>query len=259
MVNRMEQPIIEFKNLSLWYGDFQALADINETVYKKDCIVICGPSGSGKSSLLRCVNGLEKFQQGNVMVHGVSVKNCPDLSKLRSHVGMVFQRFELYPHMTCLNNVTLALRKVSKLSKAEAEEKAKQVFEKFGILEQASKYPAQLSGGQQQRVAICRSLVLEPDVMMFDEPTSALDPEMIDDVLQVLLQLVKEGMTMLIVTHEMQFARDVANKILFMENGRIIDSGIKEEFFSSTRNPRTQVFLEKVFKEKRTEEKRWIR
>lgn len=259
MVNRMEQPIIEFKNLSLWYGDFQALADINETVYKKDCIVICGPSGSGKSSLLRCVNGLEKFQQGDVMVHGVSVKNCPDLSKLRSHVGMVFQRFELYPHMTCLNNVTLALRKVSKLSKAEAEEKAKQVFEKFGILEQASKYPAQLSGGQQQRVAICRSLVLEPDVMMFDEPTSALDPEMIDDVLQVLLQLVKEGMTMLIVTHEMQFARDVANKILFMENGRIIDSGIKEEFFSSTRNPRTQVFLEKVFKEKRTEEKRWIR
>jgi len=258
-VNTRVDPIIEFKNLGLWYGNFQALADINETVNRKDCVVICGPSGSGKSSLLRCVNGLEKFQQGDVMVHGVSVKDCPDLAKLRSHVGMVFQRFELYPHMTCLSNVTLALRKVLKLSKAEAEERARQVLEKFGVMEQAHKYPAQLSGGQQQRIAICRSLVLEPDVMMFDEPTSALDPEMIDDVLQVLLQLVKEGMTMLIVTHEMLFARDVANKIVFMENGRIIDRGTTEEFFSSSRNPRTQAFLDRVFREKRAEEKKWFR
>jgi len=250
-----QEPIIEFKNLGLWYGQYHALASIDERIYPKDCVVICGPSGSGKSSLLRCVNGLERIQDGDVIVRGISVRNCRDLPRLRYHVGLVFQRFELYPHMTCLNNVTLALRKVLKLSRADAERRAREVLGRFGVLDQADKYPAQLSGGQQQRVAICRSLVLEPDVMMFDEPTSALDPEMIDDVLQVLLQLVQDGMTMLIVTHEMQFARDVATRIIFMEKGRVIQHGSKEEFFSSTRNPRTQAFLDRVFKEKRAEEK----
>jgi ABC-type polar amino acid transport system ATPase subunit len=248
------EPIIEFRQLGLRYGDHQALAGISARIYSKDCVVICGPSGSGKSSLLRCVNGLEGFQEGDVIVRGISVRGCQDLPKLRYHVGLVFQRFELYPHMTCLSNVTLALRKVLRLSRAEAERRAKEVLNRFGVVDQADKYPAQLSGGQQQRIAICRSLVLEPDVMMFDEPTSALDPEMIDDVLQVLLQLVREGMTMLIVTHEMQFARDVATRIIFMEKGRIVEHGSKEEFFSSTRNPRTQAFLDRVFKEKRAEE-----
>ncbi len=247
------EPIIEFRKLGLWYGGYQALAEISERIYAKDCVVICGPSGSGKSSLLRCVNGLERFQEGDVIVRGMSVRDCQDLPALRYHVGLVFQRFELYPHMTCLNNVTLALRKVLRVSRLEAERRAKEVLDRFGVGDQADKYPAQLSGGQQQRIAICRSLVLEPDVMMFDEPTSALDPEMIDDVLQVLLQLVHDGMTMLIVTHEMQFARDVATRIIFMEKGRIIEHGSKEEFFSNTRHPRTQAFLDRVFKEKRAE------
>ena len=253
------EPIIEFRHLGLAYAGFPALIDITERIYPKDCVVICGPSGSGKSSLLRCVNGLERFQEGDVIVRGISVRECRDLPRLRYHVGLVFQRFELYPHMTCLRNVTLALRRVLRLSRSEAETRARDVLGRFGVLDQADKYPAQLSGGQQQRVAICRSLVLEPDVMMFDEPTSALDPEMIDDVLQVLLQLVREGMTMLIVTHEMQFARDVATRIIFMEKGRIIQHGSKEEFFNGTRNPRTQAFLDRVFKEKRTEEKQRLR
>jgi len=255
MAGGARHPIIEFRNLGLWYGGYHALVDINETVYPKDCVVICGPSGSGKSSLLRCVNGLEKFQQGDVIVRGTSVKHCRDLPALRYHVGLVFQRFELYPHMTCLSNVRLALRKVLKLPRAEADRRAAEVLARFGVLDQAGKYPAQLSGGQQQRVAICRSLVLEPDVMMFDEPTSALDPEMIDDVLEVLLQLVREGMTMLIVTHEMQFARDVATRIIFMEQGRVVEHGTKEQFFSGTRNPRTRAFLDRVFKAKRAEER----
>jgi len=244
----VKQKVIEFKNLGLHYGDFEALSDINETVYKDDCVVICGPSGSGKSSLLRCVNGLEKFQEGDVIVLGNSVRNCKNLPKLRAKVGLLFQQFELYPHMTCLNNVTLALRKIMGLSRNEAGIKAMEVLEKFGVAAQAGKYPAELSGGQQQRIAICRALVLEPRVMMFDEPTSALDPEMIGDVLEVLLQLVKEGMTMLIVTHEMQFAKNVANKIIFMENSRIIHRGTKEEFFGTNTNPRTKAFLDKVFR-----------
>jgi ABC-type polar amino acid transport system ATPase subunit len=240
------QPIIEFRNLGLRYGSYQALTGITEHVHPGDCVVICGPSGSGKSSLLRCVNGLERFQEGDVIVRGVSVKECLDLPRLRYHVGLVFQRFELYPHMTCLGNVTLALRKVLRLSRVEAERRATDVLARFGVADQAHKHPAQLSGGQQQRVAICRSLVLEPDVMMFDEPTSALDPEMIDDVLQVLRQLVRDGMTLLIVTHEMQFAREVATRIIFMEKGRIVEHGSTEEFFSATRNPRTQAFLDRI-------------
>jgi ABC-type polar amino acid transport system ATPase subunit len=240
------QPIIEFRNLGLRYGAYQALSGITGRVYPRDCVVICGPSGSGKSSLLRCVNGLERFQEGDVIVRGASVRDCQDLPRLRYHVGLVFQRFELYPHMTCLGNVTLAQRKVLRLPRAEAERRATDVLGRFGVADQAHKYPAQLSGGQQQRVAICRSLVLEPDVMMFDEPTSALDPEMIDDVLQVLLQLVRDGMTMLIVTHEMQFAREVASRIIFMEKGRIVEHGSTEAFFGATQNPRTQAFLDRI-------------
>ena len=251
MGDTVREPIIELKNLGLRYGQYQALSGIDIQIYPKDCMVICGPSGSGKSSLLRCINGLEQFDEGDVIVRGISVRNCSDLPKLRYHVGLVFQRFELYPHMTCLHNVTLALRKVLKMPRVEAEQRAQTVLDRFGVLDQADKYPAQLSGGQQQRVAICRSLALEPDVMMFDEPTSALDPEMIDDVLQVLLQLVRDGMTMLIVTHEMQFARDVATRIVFMDKGRIIQHGSKEEFFSNARNPRTQAFLDRVFKEQK--------
>lgn len=245
------EPIVEFRNLGLWYGDYHALVDVNETIYPEDCVVICGPSGSGKSSLLRCVNGLEAFQEGDVLVRGTSVKHCRDLPALRYHVGLVFQRFELYPHMTCLGNVTLALRKVLKLPRVEADRRAMEVLARFGVVDQADKYPAQLSGGQQQRVAICRSLVLEPDLMMFDEPTSALDPEMIDDVLQVLLQLVRDGMTMLIVTHEMQFAREVATRIVFMEQGRVLDHASAEEFFGTTRNPRTRAFLDRILKQRR--------
>jgi len=245
----MRMPVIEFKDVNLWYHNFHALVDINETVFKEDCVVICGPSGSGKSSLLLCVNGLQKFQKGDIFINGDSVKNCPDISRLRSKVGMVFQRFELYPHMTCLNNITLALKKVLKKDKKTAKKMALATMEKFDVLKQIDKYPAQLSGGQQQRIAICRSLVLEPEIIMFDEPTSALDPEMIGDVLEVLLRLVQDGMTMLIVTHEMQFARDVANKIIFMEDGKIIDKGSKEEFFKNTKNLRTQAFLNKVLRE----------
>ena len=232
----MVTPIVEFKNVNLFYSNYHALVDINEKIYKEDCVVICGPSGSGKSSLLRCVNGLEKFQTGDILVNGVSVKDCPNLYELRSKVGLVFQRFELYPHMTCLSNITLALRKALKQDRKTAEKLANETMEKFNVLKQAAKYPAQLSGGQQQRIAICRSLVLKPDVMMFDEPTSALDPEMIGDVLEVLLGLVQDGMTMLIVTHEMQFAKEVANKIIFMEKGKIVDRGTKEKFFKNNLN-----------------------
>ena len=246
-------PIIEFRNLGLRYGHDHALDGINERIYPKDCVVICGPSGSGKSSLLRCVNGLERFRDGDVLVRGISVRECRNLPALRCQVGMVFQRFELYPHITCLNNVSLALRKVLKMPRVDAERRSREVLGHFGVADQANKYPSQLSGGQQQRVAICRSLVLDPAVMMFDEPTSALDPEVIDDVLQLLLQLVRDGMTMLIVTHEMQFARDVATRILFMEKGRVLQHGSTEDFFHNARNPRTQAFVDRVFKERKAE------
>ncbi|MBW1696807.1 MAG: amino acid ABC transporter ATP-binding protein [Deltaproteobacteria bacterium] len=245
-MKKQSETIIQIKNLGLRYGNFDALIDINEEVHRKDCIVICGPSGSGKSSLLRCINGLEKFQQGDVIVDGISVKNCKDFSLLRLKVGMVFQQFALYPHMTVLKNITLAPVKVLGISKAQAEKKAKEVLDRFDVIDQAAKYPAELSGGQQQRVAICRALVLGPEVLMFDEPTSALDPEMIGEVLEVMLGLVKDGMTMIIVTHEMSFARRVANEIIFMEAGRIIERGTDESFFENPSNPRTKAFLDKI-------------
>ena len=238
--------VIEIKDLGLRYGDFQALANINETVLRKDCVVPCGPSGSGKSSLLRCINGLVKFQQGDVFFDGVSVRNWKDLHTLRLKVGLVFQHFALYPHMTVMENITLAPRKVMRRSRGVAENKAKELLDRFDVVNQAKKYPSELSGGQQQRVAICRALILEPEVLMFDEPTSALDPEMIGEVLEVILGLVRDGMTMLIVTHEMGFARRVANQIIFMEEGRIIERGSDSSFFENPSNPRTREFLQKI-------------
>ena len=239
--------MIEIKNLNKWFDDFHVLTDINETVERGQTMVICGPSGSGKSTLLRCINGLEPYQKGEVIVDGVSLNNPKtNLYKLRENIGMVFQRFELYPHMTALQNVSLAPLKVRKLSKKEAEEKAMVLLERVGIPEKAKSYPANLSGGQQQRVAIARSLAMEPKYMMFDEPTSALDPEMIKEVLDVMIALAKEGMTMLCVTHEMGFAREVADEIIFMDFGKIIERGTYQEFFTKPKSDRLKEFLSQI-------------
>jgi len=233
--------------MSKWYGDFQVLRDINEEVKQGQTVVVCGPSGSGKSTLLRCINGLEPFQQGEIVVDGVSVGDpATNLYRLRTEIGMVFQRFELYPHMTALQNITLAPMKVRKKSRKEAEDHAMRLLERVGIPEKAREYPANLSGGQQQRVAIARSLAMEPKIMMFDEPTSALDPEMIKEVLDVMVDLAKGGMTMIVVTHEMGFAREVADEIIFMDEGSIIERGTDISFFQNPSSPRTKDFLDKI-------------
>lgn len=239
--------MIEIKNLNKWFDDFHVLTDISETVERGQTVVICGPSGSGKSTLLRCINGLEPYQEGEVIVDDISLNNPKtNLYKLRENIGMVFQRFELYPHMTALKNVSLAPIKVRKLSKKEAEEKAMSLLERVGIPEKAQSYPANLSGGQQQRVAIARSLAMEPKYMMFDEPTSALDPEMIKEVLDVMIDLAKEGMTMLCVTHEMGFAREVADEIIFMDFGKIVERGTYQEFFTKPKSDRLKEFLSQI-------------
>jgi len=239
--------MIEINNISKWYSDFKVLTDINEVIHSGQTVVICGPSGSGKSTLLRCVNGLEPYQQGEIIIDGISLSDPKtDLYKLRQKIGMVFQRFELYPHMPVLRNITLAPMKALEKSRKEAEKKAMELLERVGIPEKAGEYPANLSGGQQQRVAIARSLAMEPDYMMFDEPTSALDPEMISEVLEVMIDLVKEGMTMIVVTHEMGFAREVADEIIFMDEGRIIERGAGEEFFTNPKSERTKDFLSKI-------------
>jgi ABC-type polar amino acid transport system ATPase subunit len=239
--------MIEIKNISKWFDDFQVLAEINETIERGQTVVICGPSGSGKSTLLRCINGLEPFQKGEIIVDGVSLSDPKtNLYKLRENIGMVFQRFELYPHMTALQNISLAPMKVRKLSKQQAEEKTMALLERVGIPEKADAYPANLSGGQQQRVAIARSLAMEPKYMMFDEPTSALDPEMIQEVLDVMIALAKEGMTMLCVTHEMGFAREVADEIIFMDFGKIVERGTYEEFFKNPKSERAKEFLKQI-------------
>jgi ABC-type polar amino acid transport system ATPase subunit len=239
--------MIEIKNVSKWYGDFQVLTDINETIERGQTMVICGPSGSGKSTLLRCINGLEPYQKGEIIVDGVSLSlSKTNLYKLRENIGMVFQRFELYPHMTTLQNITLAPMKVRKWPRQKAEKKAMELLERVGIPDKAHSYPANLSGGQQQRVAIARSLAMEPKYMMFDEPTSALDPEMIKEVLDVMIDLAKEGMTMLCVTHEMGFAREVADEIIFMDFGRIVERGTYEEFFNNPNSERLQEFLKQI-------------
>lgn len=242
----MPDPIVKVENVGLRFDKFTALDGVSLSVEKGQCIVICGPSGSGKSTLLRCVNGLEKFQSGQVFVDGVSVGGCPDLPKLRREIGMVFQHFELYPHMTVLENITLAPIKAKGLSKARAEELAQHYLERVGIADQAQKYPGRLSGGQQQRAAIARALALEPKVMLFDEPTSALDPEMIAEVLYVMRDLARGGMTMLVVTHEMGFAREVADEVIFMDRGRIVERNGVAEFFTAPRTERTKEFLNKI-------------
>jgi len=239
--------MIEIKNVSKWFGDFKVLSDINETVERGQTMVICGPSGSGKSTLLRCVNGLEPYEKGEIIVDGVSLSDPKtNLYKLRENIGMVFQRFELYPHMTVMQNISLAPIKVRKWSKDKAQEKATELLERVGIPEKAQSFPANLSGGQQQRVAIARSLAMEPNYMMFDEPTSALDPEMIKEVLDVMINLAKEGMTMLCVTHEMGFAREVADEIIFMDFGRIVERGTYEEFFNNPKTERAKEFLKQI-------------
>ena len=239
--------MIEIKNVSKWFGDFQVLADVNETIERGQTVVICGPSGSGKSTLLRCVNGLEPYQEGEIIVDGLSLSDSKtNKSKLRENIGMVFQRFELYPHMTAIQNISLAPMKVRKWPRQKAEQKAMELLKRVGIPEKADAYPANLSGGQQQRVAIARSLAMEPRYMMFDEPTSALDPEMIKEVLDVMVNLVKEGMTMLCVTHEMGFAREVADEIIFMDFGKIVERGTYEEFFNNPTSERAKEFLAQI-------------
>jgi ABC-type polar amino acid transport system ATPase subunit len=239
--------MIEIKNVSKWFGDFKVLSGINETVERGQTMVICGPSGSGKSTLLRCVNGLEPYEKGEIIVDGISLSDPKtNLYKLRENIGMVFQRFELYPHMTVMQNISLAPIKVRKWSKDKAQEKAKELLERVGIPEKAQSFPANLSGGQQQRVAIARSLAMEPNYMMFDEPTSALDPEMIKEVLDVMINLAKEGMTMLCVTHEMGFAREVADEIIFMDFGQIVERGTYEEFFNNPKTERAKEFLKQI-------------
>ena len=239
--------MIEIKNVSKWYGDFQVLNGINETIDRGQTVVICGPSGSGKSTLLRCINGLEPYQKGEIIVEGTSLSDPKtNLYKLRRKIGMVFQKFELYPHMTVLHNITLAPMKVLKKSKKEAEKRAIALLERVGIPEKAMEYPANLSGGQQQRVAIARSLAMDPGYMLFDEPTSALDPEMIKEVLDVMIDLAKEGMTMIVVTHEMGFAREVAHRVVFMDEGQIVEVAPPNEFFTQPGTDRARLFLSKI-------------
>jgi glutamate/aspartate transport system ATP-binding protein len=239
--------MIELRNVSKWYGQFQVLTDCSTQVSKGEVIVVCGPSGSGKSTLIKCVNGLEAFQQGEIVVKGISVGDAKtDLPKLRAHVGMVFQHFELFPHMTITENLTIGQTRVLGRSNDEAREKAAKLLDRVGLKEQAHKHPGQLSGGQQQRVAIARALCMDPICMLFDEPTSALDPEMVNEVLDVMVELAKEGMTMMCVTHEMGFARKVSNRVIFMDQGRIVEDASKEDFFGKPRSERAQLFLSKI-------------
>jgi glutamate/aspartate transport system ATP-binding protein len=239
--------VISIRNVSKRYGSFQALTDCSTEVNKGQVIVVCGPSGSGKSTLIKCVNGLEPFQQGEIVVDGISV-SAPktDLPKLRAHVGMVFQHFELFPHMSITANLTIAQEKVLGRSHTEAKAHGLKFLDRVGLGAQADKYPGELSGGQQQRVAIARALAMDPICMLFDEPTSALDPEMINEVLDVMVELAQEGMTMMCVTHEMGFARRVAHRVVFMDQGRIVEDAPKEEFFGSPRSERAQQFLAKI-------------
>ena len=239
--------IIEFRGVNKFFGDFQVLKDIDFTVDEGEVVVVIGPSGSGKSTLLRCMNGLEEITSGELVVDGMRLDNRKEsLNKLRSEIGMVFQQFNLYPHMTVAENVKLAPRKVKQVSEKEADERCAQLLERVGIPEQANKYPEGLSGGQQQRVAIARGLAMEPKIMLFDEPTSALDPEMINEVLEAMADLAKGGMTMVVVTHEMGFARRVADRVVFMDEGRIIEVGTPEHFFQNPENERTKRFLAQI-------------
>jgi glutamate/aspartate transport system ATP-binding protein len=239
--------MIAIKNISKWYGEFHVLRQCSTEVSKGEVVVVCGPSGSGKSTLIKCVNGLEAFQEGEILIDGISVSaRKTNLSKLRARVGMVFQHFELFPHLTVTQNLTIAQCKVLGRGSREAAEKALKLLELVGLAAHATKFPAHLSGGQQQRVAIARALAMDPIAMLFDEPTSALDPEMIKEVLDVMVKLAQEGMTMMVVTHEMGFAREVADRVIFMDQGQIVEDRIKEDFFKSPGTDRAQQFLSKI-------------
>jgi len=242
-----DEVAIEITGMNKWFGSFHVLRDINLTVQRGERIVICGPSGSGKSTLIRCINALEEHQQGKITVDGTLLSSdLKNIDKVRSEVGMVFQHFNLFPHLSILENCTLAPIWVRNTPKKEAEEIAMHFLEKVKIPEQADKFPGQLSGGQQQRVAIARSLCMQPRIMLFDEPTSALDPEMIKEVLDTMIQLAEEGMTMLVVTHEMGFARQVANRVIFMDAGQIVEQNEPEEFFGNPKSDRTKLFLSQI-------------
>jgi len=239
--------MIDIKNVSKWYGQFQVLTDCTTQVAKGEVVVVCGPSGSGKSTLIKTVNGLEPFQKGEITVDGIAVNDAKtNLSKLRSRIGMVFQNFELFPHMSVEKNLTLAQVKVLGRPEGEARDKGLKLLDRVGLLAHKDKFPGQLSGGQQQRVAIARALSMDPIAMLFDEPTSALDPEMINEVLDVMVELAKEGMTMMVVTHEMGFARKVATRVIFMDKGLIVEDLPKDDFFGKPRSERAQQFLSKI-------------
>ncbi len=247
MENGTPEPIIVCEDVKKWFGDFQALRGVTTTVGEGEVVVIIGPSGSGKSTFIRCINRLEQHQEGRIVVGGTELtSDVRNIERIRSEVGMVFQQFNLFPHLTVLNNIMLAQVWVRKRTRTEAEERAHALLERVGIPEQANKYPGQLSGGQQQRVAIARSLAMDPKIMLFDEPTSALDPEMIVEVLEVMRELARTGMTIVAVTHEMGFAREVANRILLFDEGQIIEEGPPAEFFNNPRHPRTKTFLKQI-------------
>ena len=239
--------MIQFRGVNKWFGPLHVLNDIDLSVKAGEVVVVCGPSGSGKSTLIRCINKLEPIQKGEIVVDGMSLSDrATDITKLRAEVGMVFQQFNLYPHMSALQNISLAPLKVRKQSRGDAERIARDLLAKVGIPEKADNYPAQLSGGQQQRVAIARALAMQPKIMLFDEPTSALDPEMINEVLDVMVNLAREGMTMIVVTHEMGFAKKVSHRIIFMDEGRIVEEGDPQKFFANPKEERTRTFLSKI-------------
>ncbi|MGB9738436.1 MAG: amino acid ABC transporter ATP-binding protein [Chloroflexus aggregans] len=245
--NGNSEYIIICENVNKWYGDFHALKDVSLRVKRGEVVVICGPSGSGKSTFIRTINRLEEHQEGRIIVDGIEMTNdIRNIDAIRREVGMVFQQFNLFPHLTVMQNITLAPIWVRKKTRKEAEAKALELLERVGIKEQAHKYPGQLSGGQQQRVAIARALAMEPRIMLFDEPTSALDPEMVKEVLDVMKTLARSGMTMLCVTHEMGFAREVADRIIFMDQGQIVEEGTPDQFFTNPRNERTKLFLSQI-------------
>ena len=239
--------MIEFRDVSKWYGSFQVLTGCTTSISKGEVVVVCGPSGSGKSTLIKCANGLEPFQKGEILVDGVSVgAKGTDLPKLRSRIGMVFQHFELFPHLSVMDNLTLGQVRVLGRGRDEAVSRGLSLLERVGLKAHADKFPGQLSGGQQQRVAIARALAMDPIVMLFDEPTSALDPEMVSEVLDVMVALAREGMTMMVVTHEMGFARKVSDRVVFMDQGRIVEDCTRDEFFGTPRSPRAQEFLSRI-------------
>ena len=243
----MSDKIIEMIEVNKWFGDFQVLKDINLTVSSKQKIVVCGPSGSGKSTLIRCINRLEEHQKGKIVVDGIELsENTKNIEQVRAEVGMVFQQFNLFPHLSIVDNCALAPIWVKKIPKKQAEESALKQLEKVQILDQARKFPGQLSGGQQQRAAIARALCMEPKIMLFDEPTSALDPEMIKEVLDAMVNLAKGGMTMIVVTHEMAFAKEVADEVIFMDEGMIVERAPTKDFFANPKNDRTKLFLSQI-------------